>query len=64
LKFSTIYLIVYSDIFINEKNRGVGLRWFVRSKITHAIVKEADINYIGSITIDEDLIEKSGLMIG
>lgn len=40
------------------------MRWFVRSKITHAIVKEADVNYIGSITIDEDLIEKSGLMIG
>jgi len=40
------------------------LRWFLRSKITHAIVKEADINYIGSITIDEDLIEKSGLIIG
>jgi aspartate 1-decarboxylase len=46
------------------KNRGVRLRWFVRSKITHAIVKEADVNYIGSITIDEDLIEKSGMMIG
>lgn len=40
------------------------MRWFVRSKITHAIVKEADVNYIGSITIDEDLIEKSGMMIG
>jgi aspartate 1-decarboxylase len=40
------------------------LRWFLRSKITHAIVKEADVNYIGSITIDEELIEKSGLMIG
>ena len=40
------------------------MRWFVRSKITHAIVKEADVNYIGSITIDEDLIEKSGLMNG
>jgi len=40
------------------------LRWFLRSKITHAIVKEADVNYIGSITIDEELVEKSGLMIG
>ncbi len=40
------------------------MRWFLRSKITHAIVKEADVNYIGSITIDEELIEKSGLMIG
>ena len=40
------------------------MRWFLRSKITHAIVKQADINYIGSITIDEDLIEKSGLLVG
>ncbi len=40
------------------------MRWLLRSKITHAIVKEADINYIGSITIDQDLIEKSGLMVG
>jgi len=40
------------------------LRWFLRSKITHAIVKEAEVDYIGSITIDEDLIAKSGLMIG
>jgi aspartate 1-decarboxylase len=36
----------------------------LRSKITHAIVKEAKVNYIGSITIDEDLINKSGLLIG
>ena len=40
------------------------MRWLLRSKITHAIVKEAEVDYIGSITIDEDLIEKSGLMIG
>ena len=40
------------------------VRWFLRSKITHAIVKEAEIDYIGSITIDEDLVEKAGLMIG
>ena len=40
------------------------MRWFLRSKITHAIVREADINYIGSITIDEELIEKSGLLVG
>jgi len=40
------------------------LRWYLRSKITHAIVKESNVNYIGSITIDQDLIEKSGMMIG
>lgn len=60
----TIYLFAFSDTPTTDNNRGVKLRWFVRSKITHAIVKKADVNYIGSITIDEDLIEKSGMMIG
>ena len=40
------------------------MRWLLRSKITHAIVKEADVTYVGSITIDQDLIEKAGLMAG
>lgn len=40
------------------------MRWLLRSKIHKAHVTEADINYIGSITIDEDLIEKTGLMPG
>ncbi len=40
------------------------MRWILRSKIHKAIVTEADLNYIGSITIDEDLIEKSGLWHG
>jgi len=40
------------------------MRWVLRSKIHKAIVTEADLNYIGSITIDEDLIEKTGLFPG
>lgn len=40
------------------------MRWILRSKIHKAIVTEADLNYVGSITIDEDLIEKVGLMPG
>ena len=40
------------------------MRWFLRSKIHRATVTEANINYTGSITIDEDLIEKAGLMHG
>jgi len=40
------------------------VRWFLRSKITHAVVKEAHLNYEGSITIDEDLLGKSGLLAG
>jgi aspartate 1-decarboxylase len=34
------------------------------SKIHKAIVTEADLEYIGSITIDEDLMEKSDFIEG
>jgi len=35
--------------------------WVLRSKIHNATVTEAHINYIGSITIDQELIERVGL---
>lgn len=40
------------------------MRWVLRSKIHKATVIEANVNYIGSITIDEDLIEKAGFWHG
>ena len=40
------------------------MRWVLRSKIHKAIVTEANIAYIGSITIDKELIEKAGLFPG
>ncbi len=40
------------------------MRSVLRSKIHKAIVTEADLNYIGSITIDEDLMEKGGFWSG
>jgi|SRR3989338_8479812 len=40
------------------------MRWLLRSKIHKATVTEANINYIGSITIDEDLIDKAGFWHG
>ncbi len=40
------------------------MRWMLRSKISRAIVTEANINYKGSITIDEELIEKAGFWAG
>lgn len=40
------------------------MRFVLRSKIHKAIVTEANVDYIGSITIDEDLIEKAGLWPG
>ena len=40
------------------------MRWVLRSKIHRAIVTEANLEYIGSLTIDEDLMEKVGLWPG
>ena len=40
------------------------MRWILRSKIHKAHVTEADVRYVGSITIDEDLIEKAGFLPG
>jgi aspartate 1-decarboxylase len=36
----------------------------LRSKIHKAKVTEANVNYIGSITIDEELLEKAGIWPG
>lgn len=35
----------------------------LKSKIHHATVTDADVNYVGSITIDRDLIERAGLQV-
>jgi aspartate 1-decarboxylase len=40
------------------------MRWLMRSKIHNATVTEANLAYIGSITIDEDLIDRVGLWAG
>ena len=40
------------------------MRWYCRSKIHKATVTEANVNYIGSIAIDEGLMEKAGLAPG
>lgn len=37
------------------------MRIFLRSKIHKAIVTNADLHYVGSITIDEALMDKAGL---
>ena len=34
----------------------------VKSKIHRATVTQADLNYIGSITIDEDLMDAAGII--
>lgn len=37
------------------------MRWVMRSKIHKATVRQADVNYVGSITIDEDLMDEVGI---
>ena len=43
---------------------GPSMRWMLRSKIHKATVTEANLEYIGSITIDEDLIDRVGFWLG
>jgi aspartate 1-decarboxylase len=40
------------------------MRWAMRSKIHKATVTDANLEYIGSITIDEELMEMTGLWPG
>ena len=40
------------------------MRWVLRSKIHRATVTEADLKYVGSITIDEELMDMVGLLPG
>ena len=40
------------------------MRWVMRSKIHNATVTEANLAYVGSITIDEDLLDRCGLWPG
>lgn len=35
-----------------------------KSKIHRVRVTESDLNYIGSITIDEDLLDAAGILVG
>jgi len=40
------------------------MRWMLRSKIHRATVTQTRLEYEGSITIDIDLVERSGLWVG
>lgn len=40
------------------------MRWVLRSKIHKATVTEANLAYVGSITIDESLVKRAGLIEG
>lgn len=40
------------------------MRWVLRSKLHKATVTEANVAYIGSITIDKNLVEQAGMWEG
>jgi aspartate 1-decarboxylase len=40
------------------------MRVLARSKIHKATITDANVEYVGSITIDQDLVEKAGLWPG
>lgn len=40
------------------------MRWFLRSKIHKAIVTDVDLEYVGSIGVDRNLLDKAGLLSG
>ena len=40
------------------------MRWMLHGKIHKATVTQADVNYVGSITIDSDLIDMVGFYPG
>jgi aspartate 1-decarboxylase len=42
----------------------IAMRWILRSKIHKATVTEANVDYVGSITIDKDLIDRTGFWPG
>lgn len=40
------------------------MRFILRSKIHQAVVTGASVDYVGSIAIDLDLVERAGFMVG
>ncbi|MDR3074741.1 MAG: aspartate 1-decarboxylase [Candidatus Methanoplasma sp.] len=40
------------------------MRWMLRGKIHRATVTDTRLDYEGSITIDEDLLDKAGVWVG
>lgn len=42
----------------------MSMRQVLSSKIHKATVTEADVSYVGSVTIDEDLLDKCDLWVG
>jgi aspartate 1-decarboxylase len=42
----------------------MGSRWVMHAKLHNGRVTDANVNYVGSIEIDEDLVDAVGLWVG
>jgi aspartate 1-decarboxylase len=51
-------------VYLSERKIESFMRSMLRSKIHRATVTERRLDYEGSITIDEELLERSGLWVG
>ncbi len=63
-KFSKLVLLSSIPAYIIPLGIGYSMRSMLRSKIHRATVTERRLDYEGSITIDIDLLERSGLWVG
>ena len=52
------------EIFFNDPIITTTMRWMLRSKIHRATVTETRLDYEGSITIDQDLVDGCGMWVG
>ena len=50
--------------FFNPMQIEKNMRWMLRSKIHRATVTETRLDYEGSITVDQDLLDKAGIWLG
>ncbi len=50
--------------FFNDTILRQPMRWMLRSKIHRATVTQTRLDYEGSITIDQDLLDKAGIWVG
>ena len=60
VKFEKTRLI--DNIIILTKRMNMMFRMMMNSKLHRATVTEADLNYVGSITIDSDLLDAAGML--
>lgn len=49
--------------FTDQKDKHTMFRTMLGGKIHRATVTEADLNYVGSITVDQDLLDAAGIYV-